>query len=85
VSLTIDVSEVAAVLLADGWRQVHKGSFVLDSYEFVDGDDVLVGGGQVPGVPSVGFQFLDGEAWPTEVTIAGPLTSILAIRRVRSR
>lgn len=76
-SLSIDVDEVTAVLLADGWHTVVDESFTLDAYEFHWQGQLLVGGGTVQGVPSTGFEFHgpDGQVW------VGPLTSVLAIRR----
>jgi hypothetical protein len=74
-SLAIDISAVAAVLLADGWHNVTN--FRLDYYEYVmpyDGD-TLLNGGECEGVSSTGFAFItDGGR-----RIKGPLTSLLAI------
>lgn len=76
-SLKIDVDDVTSVLLADGWHTVTDQSFTLDSYEFVWQGALQLGGGQCEGVPSTGFEFRgsDGKIW------AGPLTSILAVKR----
>ncbi|MHD0306042.1 hypothetical protein [Rhodococcus erythropolis] len=65
------------VLLADGWHKVRPETFDTDAYEYLDGHDVQVYGGTVPGVPSTGFCFEDEDG----SEIVGPLTSILAIRR----
>jgi hypothetical protein len=76
VSLKIDVSDVSAVLLADGWHEVANGSFSIDSYEFFDGNFLIVGGGQCQGVPSSGFEFVCED----DSVLAGPLTSVHAMR-----
>lgn len=73
-SLYIDIAEVEKVLLADGWHAVTD--FHLDSYEFHADSMVLLRGGQVEGVPSVGFIFTDTE---TRAPVFGPLTSVLAV------
>ncbi len=77
-SLAIEVDEITAVLLADGWHEVDEGSFELDSYEYAweAGNTMLHRGGQ-SGVCANGFEFrgVDGHR------IAGPLTAILAVRR----
>ncbi|MEV6061842.1 hypothetical protein AB0L62_17725 [Nocardia asteroides] len=72
----IQGNDVTAVLLADGWHNVAEKSFYTDSYEYLDGDYLAVGGGVVAGVPSTGFEFQtpDGER------IAGPLTALLAVK-----
>lgn len=77
-SLAIDLDEVTAVLLPDGWHTVNNQSFTTDAYEYVHGDHLIVGGGQVAGVPSTGFAFQDAD---TGTWIVGPLTSIHAITR----
>lgn len=76
-SLNIDIDDVSAVLLADGWHPVAGQSFDLDSYEFKRGDLRLLGGGACPGVPHTGFSFLDEDG----DRIDGPLTALLAVRR----
>jgi hypothetical protein len=82
-SLRIEVDQVAAVLLADGWHCVEPGSFALDAYEFVDGGEggmVLLGGGQERLVPATGFMFTETS---TNAGYFGPLTSVLAVREER--
>lgn len=82
-SLAIDVAEVSAVLLADGWHAVAETSFAVDSYEFVawDGpgidDPVLLHAGGSAGVCAAGFRFRT----PDGDEISGPMTSILAVDR----
>lgn len=87
--MAIEISKVNAVLLADGWHTVSKttyrgkqvSTFTIDAYEYVDGMDshgnymILVGGGTVTGVPSMGFTFRESGG-----LFSGPLTSILAVR-----
>jgi hypothetical protein len=89
-SLAIDTETVTGVLLADGWHNVRKGTFDLDSYEFLwSGQQGLLvkdmpsgyaarimhGGGQ-SGVCATGFSFSATD----EIHVAGPLTAILAVR-----
>jgi hypothetical protein len=58
VSLAIDIDKVSAVLLADGWHTVADDSLVIDSYEYVCGDDLVHGRGD-SGVCATGFCFLE--------------------------
>ncbi len=76
VSLDIDIEDVAEVLLADGWHVVHDRTFELDDFDFTLAGRRVHGGGD-SGVCATGFRFVTDEAgsW-----IAGPLTSILALR-----
>jgi len=74
-SLAIDVDEVEAVLLADGWHVVIDDTFDLDAYEFKR-DTSLVHGGGSNGVCATGFVFEDDDGQ----FMAGPLTAILAVR-----
>jgi hypothetical protein len=80
-SLAIDIDDVTAVLLADGWHYVYKKSFALDSYEFMHGEQLEHGGGN-SGVCATGFSFIerDQSATAVEEQISGPLTSIIAVR-----
>jgi hypothetical protein len=80
-SLAIEIDDVSAVLLADGWHIVADDSFTIDSYEFVDGKDsrgdrVVVHGGGAEGICAVGFAFKRAD----ETVICGPLTAVLAVR-----
>lgn len=75
-SLAIQIDKVMEILLSDGWHRVEPGSFTVDSYEFLQGDELLVSGGQVAGVPSTGAGWKELNASP----MACPLTSILALR-----
>lgn len=81
-SLAIQIEEIEAVLLADGWHEIGSGSFDCDSYEFVsgkrsNGDLDLVHGGGNSGICSTGFVFWDVDS---NRNIFGPLTSLLAVR-----
>lgn len=77
-SLLIDIDRVESVLLEDGWHDVLDGTFNLDSYEYVEGEQLILGGGQVQGVPSTGFAF-DTELRGKRVRLRGPVTAILAV------
>jgi hypothetical protein len=81
VSLNIDVDNVDAVLLADGWHAVHAKTFDLDAYEYHYGGHVVFYGGQVKLVPSTGFAFKERLEDGRVVTTYGPLTAILAVRQ----
>lgn len=73
-SLSIDVASVTDVLLADGWHKIDDGSFNLDAYEFLEGDRVVLKGGQ-SGICATGFSFVS-----QGTQYSGPLTSVLAVR-----
>jgi hypothetical protein len=74
-SLAIQVDNVAAVLLPDGWHDVADNSFNIDSYEYVHGDLTVHGGGW-GGVCSSGYSFTE----PDGTAFAGPLTAIVGVR-----
>ena len=76
VSLDIDIEDVAEVLLADGWHVVHGKSFELDAFDFTLAGRRVHGGGD-SGVCATGFSFVTDQEGSR---IAGPLTSILALR-----
>jgi hypothetical protein len=85
-SLAIDPSRVNAVLLADGWHNVDPirdrlsdttSSFILDAYEYVDGDRLIFNGEGAPTLSAMGFSFRQGD-----VRFFGPITSILAVKSV---
>jgi hypothetical protein len=81
-SLAIEIKNVTRVLLADGWHDVEKDSFTVDSYEYIqshpnpDRNPLVLHGGGNSGVCAAGFAFRGavGGEW-----IAGPLTAILAV------
>ena len=82
-SLALEVSTIEEILLSDGWHPIQPGSFYLDSYEF--GEDTRhpdrtywLHTGGANGICATGFwaRTPDGKT-----LIAGPLTSLLAIRQ----
>ena len=75
-SLYIEVDDVAAVLLADGWHRVKDKSFELDSYEFAHGETPRLLGGVCEGVCSTGAVWTE----PDGAQIYCPLTAVLAVR-----
>lgn len=62
-SLVIEIDDVTAVLLADGWHEVADRSFYTDSYEYIESHAaspdrdpfVDLGGGCEPKLPARGF------------------------------
>ena len=80
-SLAINIDRISGVLLADGWEDVEVGTFTLDAYELVerndDGSSHMWHAGGAHGICSQGFRF---ECREGSGVIAGPLTSILAVR-----
>lgn len=75
-SLSIDVDRVMRVMLADGWHEVARKSFDLDSYEFNHESACILRGGAVLHVCSTGFRFTDPA---TGRAVFGPVTAILAV------
>jgi hypothetical protein len=81
-SLAINLDDVVAVLLADGWHHVADKSFAMDSYEYVHGKDSrgdyaqVHGGGNDETVSATGFVFKE----PDGSYLQGPLSAILAVR-----
>ena len=76
-SLRIDINTIARLLLHDGvWYEVLPGSFTVDSFDWTDSDGLVVDGGDVDGVSTMGVRFkvrgMNG--W-----ISCPLTSIMAV------
>jgi hypothetical protein len=72
--MSIEISAMSAVLLADGWHKIRAGSFTPGSYEFARSGGVVVdAGGRVGG----GFTFVDDK---TGERFDGPLVSILCIK-----
>lgn len=72
-SVGIPIEKVSEVLLQDGWHSVQEKSFKVVSYEYTDGQRVIVGG---QAVPTTGASWC--EASGEQVTC--PLTSILAVK-----
>jgi hypothetical protein len=81
VSLDIDIGDVAEVLLADGWHVVHGKTFELGAFEFTHQGRYVHGGGD-SGICATGFSFVTDHEGSR---LAGPLTSILAVRHGLSR
>lgn len=77
-SLAINISEVTEVLLADGWHDVADTSFDVDDYDFSE-DKVILPIRERGPVPYAGFQFKTNSG----ELIAGPLTSVLAVKHRR--
>ena len=91
-SLAIEVDDVISVLLADGWHSVYGRSFNLDAYEFIwrkgtnsRGDVPVLHGGGASGICSTGFLFEEKDEAGWIVTMAGPLTAILAVKHAQRR
>jgi len=69
--LTIPITDVARVLLADGWHDVADQSFDVSDYDFDDGH-----GNKITNDDRAGFDFVDAAGgW-----YRGPLSSILAVQ-----
>jgi hypothetical protein len=70
----VTAGRVVAVLLADGWHRIVRGSFSVGRLGFGTGADL--------GAP--GFRFEEADAGtPYQPTVlAGPLESIIAVRQV---
>jgi hypothetical protein len=90
--LMIDVEKVERVMLVGGqWCEVKRGTFTLDSYEYVEysgppvgkrhwnDDHLLMHGGGNSGVCATGFQFKELHGLGT---VSGPLTAIMAVREL---
>ena len=85
-SVAIDVDKVISVLLGDGWHSVADDSFLIDSYEYLEGglpEGLLVHGGGQSGICASGFSFYEeldqdaGGAFQGDlVRVSGPLTAI---------
>jgi len=77
-SLAINVDDVVAVLLTDGWHEVYGRSFDIDTYEYKTGRERFISFDPESGVgvTYMGFVFTssDGDR------VAGPMTAIQAVR-----
>jgi hypothetical protein len=80
-SLAIQVDDVVSVLMDDGWHSVADKSFSIDAYEFLWGEDVLLGGGTVRGVSASGAGWRE----PDGSCVACPLPAIKAVRHAPSQ
>jgi len=70
----IAVARVVAVLLVDGWHRVVPGSFRVGSLSFE--------AEACPGTPGFRFEEADADRPYQPAVLAGPLTSIIAVRQV---
>jgi hypothetical protein len=66
-------SRVVAVLLADGWHRIVRGSFSVGRQSFGAGADL--------GVPGFRFEEADTGSPYQPTVLAGPLDSIIAVRQ----
>jgi hypothetical protein len=73
---TIVTTKVVAVLLADGWHRVVQGSFSVGALNF--------GAGADPGVLGFSFEAADVGNPYRPAALAGPLSSVLAVRQAAS-
>lgn len=78
-SLAIQTDRIAAVLLADGWHECVIGSFDVDAYEYMWGDELLHGGGN-SGVCATGVAFKKVMSAKSYAMVYTPLTAILGVR-----
>jgi len=70
----IATTTVVAVLLADGWHRIAPGSFRVGPLSF----EAEAG----PGTPGFRFEETDAGRPYQPTVLAGPLTSIIAVRQV---
>jgi hypothetical protein len=75
--LPIAPEKVGAVLLADGWHRVARGSFTVGTLGFSQDDD--------HGVLGYRFEEIGTTSVDKSVTLAGPLDAVLAVRQVTAR
>ncbi len=69
----IELQWVTAVLLGDGWHIIQPGTFRVDDYEVVDGDQVARA--------ERGFHFIKQDQLTRETQhYAGPIGTVLAFR-----
>ncbi len=76
VFIGIDVDRVESVLLADGWHQVKEHTFRVGNYGFLKGQAVAVNAIAIKGAVSHWAQWTE----PDGGVLAGPLTSLLAVK-----
>ena len=65
-------ARIVAVLLADGWHPIVRGSFSVGRQSF--------GAGADPGVPGFRFEEADAGSPYQPTVLVGPLDSIIAVR-----
>ena len=75
-SLTIDVRQVAGVLLADGWHNIEVGTFAAAPGVVADAKSSMGIG------DTFGFREMDEERGLVSVFV-GPWSSVLAVRMAR--
>ena len=73
---TVNPATVVAVLLADGWHRIARGSFSVGPLGF--------GVGAGLGGPGFRFEEAEGGSLCQPTVLAGPLDSIIAVRQVTS-
>ena len=76
-SLRIDVTTVARVLLADGaWYEVLPGSLTMDTFQWTDREGIIMASVDLDALPPMGIPFKTRgiSGW-----IPCPLTSIVAV------
>jgi len=88
-SLAIYEGKVRRVLLSDGWHKVVESTFILDAYEYLEGEGFdnenkirITGGGNSTGFKFASYRLRDRAEHPEDVelvTIAGELSSIIAV------
>jgi hypothetical protein len=72
----VAAARVVAVLLADGWHRIVRGSFSVGRQS--------LGGGADPVVPGFRFEEADVGSPYQPTVLAGPLDSIIAVRQAAS-
>ena len=72
----VAAARVAAVLLADGWHRIVRGTFHVGPLSF----EAEAG----PGTPGFRFEEADAGSPYQPTVLAGPLDSIIAVRQVTS-
>jgi hypothetical protein len=72
----IELENISAVLLADGWHDVRDSSFEIGDYNFIHDKEVRFAGGSLPGISSKGARWTE----TADKHIYCPLNSILAVR-----
>ena len=72
----VAAGRVVAVLLADGWHRIVRGSFSVGQQSFSVGADL--------GVPGFRFEEADAGSPYQPTVLAGPLDSIIAVRHAPS-
>jgi hypothetical protein len=70
----VAAARVVAVLLADGWHRLVRGSFRVGTLSF--------GAEAGPGTPGFRFEEADAGRPYQPAVLAGPLDSIIAVRQV---